>query len=277
MSKRGYVFTAIMVAMLVLGARAFAGPLVEPKSGNAEAQKLIDQAWTLDHTDSSAQIYKQCSSLLEQAAKLDPNNQDMQSELSRYLWEYANRMPKETKDQQKFLVGIYTKGLVAAEQSVKLKETPAGHYWLAVNKSASLEFSSIVEQAAGFPTIIRNSNWVRDHEPSYYFGANGRLLTEILTRVPKIVVRMVGWNPQDSLDRITTAIKEEPKYFDNYLYKARFLYVYYENKDEALKILDYELKQDSNAMPSEVVANKSSQRDARELWKKITGKEYPNK
>jgi tetratricopeptide (TPR) repeat protein len=88
---------------------------------------------------------------------------------------------------------------------------------------------------------------------------------------------MVGWNVQDALDDIDKAIKIEPRFLENYLYKARFLYVYFGNKEESLKLLDYVLKQDPNSFPEEVTANKVSQRTARELWKKITGKEYPQK
>ena len=263
------------LTIILLAAPAFSGPLVKPLSKNPEAQKLIDQAWDLDHTDSSAEIYKKCAGLMEQADKLDPNNTDLLTDLSRYDWEWANRLPKQTKPQQAVNVGLYTKGLAAAEKSLALKQTIGATYWRAVNRSSSLEFSSIFAQAAAFLAIKRDSDYVKNNEPDYYYGAEGRLWTEILARVPKIVVTMVRWDVQDAVNDINNAIKAEPRYLDNYLYKARFDWVYFENKDEALKLLDYELKQDPNVLPSEVCANKSSQRDARELWKTITGKEYP--
>jgi len=266
-----------LVALLVSGS-ALAGPLPKPTSKNPEAQKLIDQAWVLDHADSSPAIYKQCLDLIEKADQLDPNNPAILTELSRYYWNYGDSLPKATKEQQKTNEGIYAKGLAAAERSLALKEDSGNHYWWAVNKSAGLEFSSIFAQAAAFLTIKKHSDWVTDREPTYYYGAPGRLWSEILVRVPKVVVEMVRWDVQEAVDLINNAIKEEPRYLDNYVYKARFYWKYFEDRGEALKDLEYALKQDANTlMPGEASANRVSQRDGRELWKQITGKDYPNK
>lgn len=268
----------VFLAGLLFSVQVLAGPPPKPTSKNAEAQKLIDQAWDLYKSDSGAATCKKCYQMMEQANKFDPNNPGILVELSRYYWEYADLQPKATKEQQEYLVGIYNKAMGYAEQSLAIKETSGGHYWWAVNKSSGLEFSGIWEQAKGFPSIKKNSDWVSDHEPTYYYGATGRLWTEILSRVTKAVVKIVGFRyVQDARDQINLAIKEEPNYLDNYLYMARFIYVYDENQPEALKLLDKELKMDPNALPTEVTANKNSQKNARELWKKITGKEYPNK
>ena len=89
---------------------------------------------------------------------------------------------------------------------------------------------------------------------------------------------MVGWNVQDAVDQINDAIKVAPGYLDNYIYKARFYHVYFKDDKTALDLLDYELKQDPNTvMPTEVTRNKVSERTAKELWKKITGKDWPNR
>ena len=269
---------AIGLVLTLLTTQALAGPPPKPSSKNAEAQKLIDQAWNLYKTDSGAATCKKCYELEEQANKLDPKNPGILVELARYYWEYADLQPKATKDQQAYLVGIYNKALGYAEQSLQIKETSGGHYWWAVNKSSGLEFSSIWEQAKAFPAIKKNSDWVTDHEPTYYYGAVGRLWTEILARVNRAVVKIVGFSyVQDARDQINMAIKEEPRYLDNYLYMARFTYVYDKDNAGALKLLEKELKMDPNAMPTEVIANKNSQENARELWKKITGMDYPNK
>ena len=269
---------ALAVFLLAAALPAFAGGLVKPTSKNAEAQKLIDKAWALEKTDSNAEIFKQCFTMLEQADKLDPNNVTILIDLSRYYWNYGDNLPKQTPEQKKKLEGVYAQGMAAAEKSLKLKETVPGHYWYAVNKAASLEFSSIMAQAAGFPTIYKHSQFVTKNDPSYYYGADGRLWSEILVRVPKKVVEIVGQKyVTQAQGEIDAAIKMEPRYLDNYVYKARFVYVYYGNKDEALKLLDQALKQDPNSMPEEVSANKVAQREGRELWKKITGKDYPQK
>lgn len=275
--KKILILTALVAVFVLAALPAFAGGLPKPTSKNPEAQKLIDHAWALDRSDSSAEIYKQCFTLMEQADKLDPNNPSILTDLSRYYWEYGDNLPKQTPEQKKQLEGIYAKGMAVAEKSMKVKETVGGHYWFAVNKAASLEFSSMAAQAAGFPGIYKHSQYVSKNDPNYDYGATGRLWSEILCRVPKAVVKMVGWNVQDAVADIDRAIKIEPRFLENYLYKARFLYVYFGNKDEALKLLDYVLKQDPNIFPDEVTANKVSQKTSRELWKKITGKEYPQK
>lgn len=264
---------------LFVSSQAWAGPLEKPVSKNAEAQKLIDQAWDLEKIDSTAEIFKKCCELMEQANKLDPDNIAILSDLARYYWEYGDKMPKATKEQQKFLVvNVYAKGQAYAEQSVKIKEAVPGKYWWCTNKASSLEFSSIFAQAAAFIPLKRNSDWVTDRDPNYFYGAPGRLWSEILSRVPKVVVEMVRWDVMDAVNQINDAIKAAPGYLDNYLYKARFYHVYFKDDKTALELLDYELKQDPNTiMPSEITRNKVSQRDARELWKKITGKDYPNR
>ena len=132
--------------------------------------------------------------------------------------------------------------------------------------------------AAAFPRLKITSDWVNDRDPQYFYGAIGRLWSEILTRVPKAAVKLVGWSVQDAVDQINDSIKIAPGYLDNYAYKARFYHNYFGDDKTALTLLDYELKQDPNTvMPSEITRNKVSQRDAREFWKKITGKDYPNR
>ena len=277
MRNKGIGFLVMGIVFSILfSVNGVSGPLVKSVSNNPEVQNLIDQAWELEKTDSNAEIYKKCISLLEQANKLDPNNHMILTDLSRYYWSYGDNLPKETKEQQKQLQGIYKIGLSYAEKSLAVKETPPGHYWYAVNKAASHEFSSIFAQAKAFPSIKKHSDYVVEHEPDYDYGAPGRLWTEIMVRVPKIVVQMVGWDVQEAIDLINDAIKKEPRYLDNYVYKARFYWTYFGDKEEALKLLDYALKQDPNSLPGEQTANRVAQRGARELWKKITGKEYPN-
>jgi hypothetical protein len=76
---------------------------------------------------------------------------------------------------------------------------------------------------------------------------------------------------------IDNAIKQEPRFLDNYVYKARFYHVYFEDNDTALKLLETALSGDPNAMADETTANRVAQEDGKKLWKQITGKDYPNK
>lgn len=279
--KRKFYFglmAAVAVVLMLAPLSGFARGLTKPVSKNPEAQKLLDEAWELDRSeDDSAEAYRKCIELTEKADKLDPNNPMILIELSRYYWNYGNSLPKETKQQQKQLESIYAKALGFAERSLKIKTTVDAHYWIAVNRAAGLEFSSILAQAAAFPVIYRHSQYVSDNEPNYYYGATGRLWSEILVRVPKRVVELVGWDVNEAVEDINKAIAAEPRFLDNYVYKARFLHVYFGNDEEALEILDHVLKQKPDCFPEEVGANKVAQKDARKLWKDITGKDYPNK
>ena len=152
------------------------------------------------------------------------------------------------------------------------------HYWYAVNRASSKEFSSIVMQAAAFPSIYSHSDKVGEIDEDYYYGAYGRLWSEVLVRTPKVVVELVGWDMQEAVDDINDSIEKEPRYLNNHVYNARFLDSYFGNKEEALKLLDHVLKQDSKTLlPEEQTSNRVAQREARGLWKDITGKEYPAK
>jgi len=278
MRKALYIIFAAAIVFALSGAAMAGGALPKPQSDVPEAQEKIDQAWEIYKTSDTAEGYKKAVELMKEADKLDPKNHMIKTDISRYYWNWGDELPKETEEQQDRLEEIYEKGLKYADQSLDIKETAGGHYWYAVNKAASKEFSSIFGQAAAFPSIYSHSEDVDKFDPDYYYGASGRLWSEVLTRVPKKVVEIVGWDVQEAIDDINTAIEKYPGYLDNYVYKARFYWVYFEDKETALELLDHALSKDPETlMPSEVNANKTAQADAKELWKDITGKEYPNK
>ncbi len=272
---KGYRATLSLLLMggvLLHGETAFAGGLPKPRSGNPEAQKLIDQAWRLcKENPAGLESYGKGIELLERARRLDPRNHTILIELSRLYWEYGDHLPKRTRRQQATLIDLYEKGLEYAKKSLDIKETAGGHYWLAVNKAASMEFSNIFSQAAALPTISSHASKVKELDENYYYGAYGRLWAEILTRVPKAVVRIVGWDPQVAVDAINESIQREPDFISNYVHKARLYHVYFGRDEEALKLLEIALKKDPAAFAEEVTANKAAQEEARELWRKITG------
>jgi len=268
----------IVVSLLAATLPAFAGGLVKATSKNPEAQKLIDQAWVLENTDYSAEIFKQCFSWMEEADKLDPNNPEILVDLSRYYWEHGDLLPKQTPEQKKSLVELYEKALKAAEKSLKLKETPAAHFWCAASKGAIKEFGSILAQAGAFSYVLRHTQYVMKHDRGYDYGAPGRLWAEVVSRVPKILVVMTGQKYVAEVEQgINWAIKEWPCIVDNHLYKARFMYTYYGDKEAALNLLETVMKTDPNCMPDKTTRIRVTQRYGRELWKTITGKEYPER
>jgi hypothetical protein len=277
---RWRIVMTIIIAGAVLAAAgpARAGGISKATSKVPAAQQLLDQAFAQEKSDVSVTSWKKCVGLAEQADRLDPNNWEILVDISRYYWEYANLLPKQTEVQQQQLIGLYNRGVVAAERSLKIKETSPGHYWLAVNKASTLEWSSIFAQVASFPGLYSNYRYVVDHDPDYYFGAAGRFWVEVLARIPKAVIETLGQKYLDeAVTQINRAIQKEPRYLHNFVYKARFTWSFYANKEETLKLLDQALKADPNAMPDYVTDNKQAQKEARELWKKVTGKEYPQR
>lgn len=266
-----------VMVMLLVPFAVMAKPHPKPVSDNPEARKYIDRAWELEDTGSSAEVFKKCIELMEKADKADPDNPMILVDLARFYWSYGNELPKQTEDQQEKLEKIYQKGLSYAERSLELKKTAAAHYWVAVNLSASKEFSGIISQAAAFPTIYEHSEAVKAIDADYDYGAPGRLWSEILTRVPKAAVKMVGWDVQEAVDEINTAIEKHPNYVENYEYKARFYYNYFEDKEEAIKILEKGISIDPAALPEAEAENRISIKNCKELWKEITGKPYPKK
>lgn len=277
MKYRVLLAITVLIAVLAAGP-AIAGGIAKGVSKVPAAQALIDQAWAQEKADVTAASWKKCIGILEQAEKLDPNNWMILVDLSRYWWEYSNQLPKQTEAQQKQLVSQYSRGVNYAERSLKLKETSAGHYWLAVNKASTLEWSSIFGQVAAFPGLYKDYRWVVDHDPDYFYGAAGRFWVEVLSRIPKAVIETLGQKYLDeAVAQINRAIQKEPRYLHNFVYKARFMWTFYQDKEAALKLCDQALKADPNALPDSVTDNKQAQREARELWKKITGKEYPQR
>jgi len=278
MKKRAKIAATIVVSLLTASLPAFAGGLVKATSKNPEAQKLIDKAWELENTDYSADNYKQCFTWLEEADKLDPDNPEILVNLSRYYWEHGDLLPKQTPEQKKGLIELYSKGLEAAEKSLKLKETPDAHFWSAANKGEIKEFGSILAQAGALPYVYRHSQYVMKHDRGYDYGAVDRLWAEIVTRVPKILIVMTGQKYVADVEKgINWAIKEWPCIVDNHLFKARFIYTYYGDKEAALNLLDTVMNTDPNCMPEQATRIRVTKRYARDLWKKITGKEYPER
>lgn len=275
-----YLFPLVALSLLFSPAvpPAWAGGLVKAVSQNPEAQKLIDQAWALQKSDYTTDIFKQCIAWMEEADRLDPGNPSILTDLSRYFWQYGDNLPKQTPEQQKKLEELFARGRDLAEKSIKIRETPDGHYWYAVNRAASLEFRSFFSQVAAFPSLYSQTRYVLKHDPDYDYGAPGRLWAEILARVPRKLVMAVGEKyVEDAVREIDKSISREPRFLDNYNYKARFMHAFFENREEALKLLDAELKMDPGALPDEITPNRFAQRCARQLWNTITGREYPEK
>jgi tetratricopeptide (TPR) repeat protein len=97
----------------------------------------------------------------------------------------------------------------------------------------------------------------------------------VVIRTPAIVIRIVGEDPEQIFGALEEAIQAEPRFIDNYVYRAEF-YRHMGKEGEALESLNRALKMDPEAFPEELAYNRYAQRKARGMWKEWTGRDYPD-
>jgi tetratricopeptide (TPR) repeat protein len=248
----------------------------KPLSRNPEAQKLIDQAWAGLDQEMSLKTIDQAIALEEKAVALDSKNADLLAELADEYWQRGDLMPKKNSADYDARNVYFQKGLDTAKKSLAIKETAAGHYWTATNLASTDENASIFKQVSIFLEISRHMDWIDLNAKGYKYGATARFWSEVSTRVPGAVIKLVGKDPNENYQKLEDAIKTQPGFLQNYRYKANFQH-HQGKKEDALKTLDQVLKMDPNAFPPERAYNLFDQGRARELWKEWTGKDYPQR
>jgi len=273
--------SAVIISLFALVFLAGSGLLgsdamPRPKSANPEAQKLIDQALALVKNEMSVKTFDQAIQILEKALKLDPNNPDIMIELANYCWQRGDQMPKAT-DQDFDARNVYfNKGKSYADQALKIKECAGAYYWYSANLASGNQNRSVLVQARLFPTLKKNTDWIDAHDPGYFYGGGARLWSKVVSEVPEALLKMGLADPEDAYQSLNDAIKFEPRYLLNYVYKGNFCWRM-GKKDEALKELDFALRADPNIFPEELAKNRLAQKEAKESWKQFTGKEWPQK
>ncbi len=271
--------TAGLIAFVAVITCAMVSEAREPEkatSENPQAQEYIDKAWKAVDKDINMQNVKEAVNYLEKARKLDTDNVEILVELADQYYYRGELMPRETDEDYEARNVWFKKGLEAAEKSLEIKETAAGHYWAAANQAAMNENAGIFTQIRMFPGLMGHMNWIEENDPDYKYGAQARFWSRVASRVPGPVQSAVDMGPEDIYPMLDKAIKNEPRFIDNYVYKAEFMYAM-DKKEEALDVLDKALKMDPGAFPKEEAYNKYAQDRAREHWKEWTGKEYPGR
>jgi len=248
----------------------------KPKSKNPEAQNLIDKAWSALDQDMTLKEIDESIKYLKQALELDPNNDEILVELADEYYQRGNQMPRNSDSDYEARNKYFEPGHEAALKALSIKETAGAHFWVAGNLSAMNENSSIIKQASMFPEIIGHVNWIEEHDRDYKYGAAARMGSKIASRVPDILIGMVGYDTEKISTGLDEAIASEPRFIDNYVYKAEF-HNRMGKTNEALDMLDQALKMDPEAFPEERAYNRFAQREAKKFWKEWTGKEYPNR
>lgn len=274
----GRLIAGSLWLLLLLGPvdAAWAREPSKPVSKVPEAQVHIDRAW--DALDQEMRVADLDVAIeeLQKAAALDPDNPEILVELADECFQRGDQMPQGTKAERDARRAYFQKGYAKAQQALKLRETAGAHYWMAVNLAAENEDSGIFAQARIFPELNRHAKWIEEHDRDYRYGAIARFWSGVFTHVPGIVVKMVGEHPDRIFAALQEAIQAEPRFVDNYVYKALF-YRHMGKPEEALDALAAGLKVAPDAFPGERAYNRYAQRKSRELWKEWTGKTYPDR
>jgi tetratricopeptide (TPR) repeat protein len=273
MKRRNFCFILVLLLILAPGS-AFSREPVKPKSSNPEAQALIDKAWNVVAVDLTIQTADKAIAYLEEADKLDPDNPEILVALADECWQRGDLMPRKEKEDYEARNVYFSKGLEAADKALSLKETAGAHYWHCANLASSYESRSILSQARIFLDLDRHMGWIEENDVSYLYGGYARFWSEVTSRVPDALLRMVGTDPNEVYGQLENAIRIEPRYLLNYSYQAKFLHRMGDN-EKALEALKKAIEADPDIFPQELAKNKHAQKMAREYWKDFTGKDYP--
>ncbi len=248
----------------------------KPRSQNPRAQAYLDRAWEVLDQEMTLKEIDQAIAYLEKAVALDPDNHEILVELSDEYYQRGDQMPRESRADYKARNKYFKKGHEAAVKAMEIKETAPAHYWIAVNLAAGSENKSILSRAMLFPKLNKHMDWISHHDRDYKYGGTARFWSKVVTRVPEVVIKVVGEDPEEIFEELELSIKKEPRFMDNYIYKAA-LCNHMDKKEEALGILDQVLRMDPEAFPEERAYNRYAQKKSRAYWKEWTGKEYPDR
>lgn len=272
----GALFAFLFMTGIINPATVFARGPAKPDSEVPAAREMISSAWKALDEELNIENIDKALIYLENALKLDPNNADLLGELSQEYFMRAEQMTEQTPKDKKARESWYKKGSAAAETSLAVKETAAGHYWYAANLAASVKNRSVFLQLKAFPAIRANMLWVERNEKDYRYGAFAFFWARVVSQAPKGAAGSVGMDPDQVIQEMDDAMKVEPRFIQNYLYMAMFYYQRGEQQ-KALEILDLGIKIEPESLPQEKAHNRYALRISKETWKKWTGKDYPDR
>jgi len=278
MSKKIFLASTAVLVLMLTASLAGAWGLEKIKCKNPEAQKLADKTYEILVADVTKESYKKANELLEKAVAIEPDNDMLLVELASGYWEYADQLPKETREQKKLRLAWFDKGKAAAEKALAIKKTAGAHFWFAVNLAAGGEMKGIMQSLWMYPKMVKHSKKSEALDPEYLFGATSRFWSEVVTRVPDLALRLVGMNPLIPLRKIEEQMKKNPLFLENYNFAARY-YARMKKKGKALDTLEFVLKTNPRSAANKAwhSSNVYAQSEAREMWKEFTGKNYPER
>jgi len=275
-ARNGFRFLAIFLAVSFALTIFFAGP-ADSQGNKAEADRLYQEARGVLKEKLDTESITRAIGLLEKAAELDPRNEEIWIEIAWRYWMLGDELPKESGDEKAKRMELFNKGLAAGEKALEINpKSIGGLYWYTVNLASQGEMKGILSSLSLAGTLFGNMSRVDRRDPYYLYGATRRFGSEIFVRIPTWLTERFGFKPEYIEEDLLLNIEKWPNYFDNYTYLAR-VYLWMGDKDKAVKMLEFVLSNDPSIMPEERAENERQQIFAREMWKDITGKEYPEK
>jgi tetratricopeptide (TPR) repeat protein len=268
--KAFFILTALAV---VLSGLALHAQQADP----AKAKELYNQATDLCSRDNSGPAISSAIATLEQASRLDPKNELVWADLAYYYWFWGDRLPKKTPQEKKVRMQWFEKGRNAAQKALQLNPNNVeAVFFQATNKASYGEMVSIWKSVILFPETLDAMEKVDKLDPNFDQGATDRFWAEVLTRIPELMAKSVGHSKKDGIADLESDIKKWPDKLSNYVYLARLERDIGE-KQKAFDNLRKAISADPAADKSAAGENRYEQEVARELWKKWTGKNYPNR
>jgi tetratricopeptide (TPR) repeat protein len=268
------VFICILVIV------AFCGSPCEAGSNSSRAQEpdlLYDQAMSILKESLDDKSLTEALALLEGAAELDPENEEVWIQISWRYWMRGDALPKESRQERQKRLELFGKGMAAGEKALAINpKSIGGMYWYTVNMASEGEMRGILSSLWMAGTLFGNMSRVDRRDPYYLYGATRRFGSEVFVRVPTWLTERFGFKTEYIEEDLLDNIKRWPNYFDNYTFLAR-VYWWEGSKDKALDMLEYVLTHSPVAMPEEKAENARQQVFAREMWKEYTGKEFPQR
>jgi len=262
----------LFVSVLFLA--AFLANAQEKLPDKQEAKALYDQALELFHQSLGDESLERTLELLHKSAEFDPESEDTWIRIAWVYWLMGDNMPKDAENAKERKEELYNKGADAGEKALALnKRSIGGLYWYTVNEAAAAEMRGILSSFNMAGVIFANMNRVDRRDPYYHYGATRRFGSEVLIRIPAWLTARFGYNPDYIVEDLQWNIERWPDYFTNYTYLAK-VYVWLDEEEKALELLDYVLSHDPEKLYQARAENRMEQDRARRMWKELTGKDY---
>jgi len=238
-----------------------------------QADVIIAQAETPEQVEPAIKLY-------QQAIQTAPNYDKAWWGLGMSQWTKAVLMPQQNRKEKQAVLKLLEDAEKSCKKALEIDPmSPGANYWLSNIFLSQAGLKGMIRGAFILPRVFKLSDKVAEVDPYYGHGAIFRTYGIVLMVVPDWLSRRFGYTPEIILPYLDKAIKLEPNCFANYLVRAG-IYLKLggeENKEKALKDLDYVLTHNPELLEGYQADNRRRQKEARQIWKQITGKEYPQR